>query len=557
MQHYFSSLILILFSAMLTACGGSSAPINTEINLETSTENTLSAEEALPTEDTLSTDNTESTENTSDSHNSGLPQNWADSATFIEIYVRAYKDSDGDGIGDLQGLTQQLDYLQEIGITGIWLMPITESSDNDHGYAVTDYQNIESQYGTLEDFSTFLTEAHKRGIGVIMDYVINHASSSHPYFTASNNFDPTYRDWFIWEDSNLGWQGWAGDSWHQGTHGYYYGAFWFGMPDWNLKNQEVIEFHKNNLRFWLDLGVDGFRFDAVGNLIENGADRWYGEEANHQINNTMRTLLEEEYFNKYLVCEDPGHPSDAAQSNSCGSAFAFGLNTAIFESITSGSASEIAPYFSDFTLDKMALLLSNHDAFAGSRPFNQLNGNEPQLKLAASILMTLPGKPFIYYGEEVGMSAGNGLQADASLRVPMSWNSQGGFTTGSSFRTAAANKLEYNVRDEQHDSDSILSHYKNLMQMRINHPVMTSKNYGLVTAGDILHFYRYTGTTYAHIIINMTNSSQNYTINTMQSDLSITEIFPLQSSFIQTSNSNYLDINLLPFETKVIKYSLP
>jgi hypothetical protein len=171
---------------------------------------------------------------------SGLAADWADYANFIEIYVRGYQDSDADGIGDLQGLISRLDYLQSIGVTGIWLMPITESADNDHGYAVENYRAIESQYGTMADFEVLLTEAHARGIAVIIDYVINHAASTNPLFLdASTLASNDKRDWFVWEDDKpQGWNTFAGDPWRNNGNGWYYGVFSALMPDFNFSQRQ-------------------------------------------------------------------------------------------------------------------------------------------------------------------------------------------------------------------------------------------------------------------------------------------------------------------------------
>ncbi|CAG0966331.1 partial alpha-amylase, partial [Gammaproteobacteria bacterium] len=168
---------------------------------------------------------------------STLPADWA-KGVFMEIYVRGYKDSDGDGIGDLKGLTQSLDYLKDLGVSGIWLMPVNTSQDHDHGYAVTDYRGIETQYGSLADFDELLAQAHARGIGVIIDYVMNHSAAQHPAFVnARAATDNPYRDWYVWQASRpSGWSIYGNDPWHPGGTGYYFAGFWDQMPDFNLLN---------------------------------------------------------------------------------------------------------------------------------------------------------------------------------------------------------------------------------------------------------------------------------------------------------------------------------
>ena len=185
--------------------------------------------------------------------------------TFMQIYVRGYKDSDGDGKGDLKGLISQLDYLQDLGVQGLWLMPVTQSEDRDHGYAVKNYRSIDTDYGSLADMAQLLMQAHQRGIGVILDHVINHASSQHPLFlnAASSKLNPQ-RNYFVWQDTlPSAWRVWDQNPWHSSANGHYFAPFWSGMPDFNWKSAQVKTFHHDNLRFWLNQGVDGFRFDLA------------------------------------------------------------------------------------------------------------------------------------------------------------------------------------------------------------------------------------------------------------------------------------------------------
>jgi glycosidase len=222
----------------------------------------------------------------------------------MEIYVRGYKDSDGDGKGDLQGLISKLDYLQDLGVKGIWLMPVTDSADKDHGYAVKNYRSIETDYGTSADFEQLLAQAHARGIGVIMDYVINHSSSEHPLF---KNAASSARPFYVWEASKpTGWRIYGADPWYSivNTTGYYFAGFGSGMPDFNLTNTAAVSFHHDNLRFWLNKGVDGMRFDAVGNLVENGAGAWEVQPQNHTVMRDVQQLVQS-YNQRYLVCEAP------------------------------------------------------------------------------------------------------------------------------------------------------------------------------------------------------------------------------------------------------------
>ncbi|MBC8423105.1 hypothetical protein H8E07_03185, partial [bacterium] len=214
---------------------------------------------------------------------------WWNDSVFYEILVRSFYDSDGDGIGDFQGLTQKLDYLNDgdpntdtdLGVTGLWLMPINDSPSY-HGYDAIDYRAINPDYGTMADFEAFLAAAHARGIKVIIDYVMNHCSNQHPWFVASAQNDPTYRDWFRWSPSDPGETGpWGQDVWHWHDSGFYYGLFWGGMPDLNYETPAVKTEMFDTATWWLDtIGVDGFRLDAVLYIDEN-----YG-----QLQNTQETL---------------------------------------------------------------------------------------------------------------------------------------------------------------------------------------------------------------------------------------------------------------------------
>src|SRR5438876_111505 len=207
-------------------------------------------------------------------------QEWARGAVFYEVFVRSFADSNGDGIGDFNGLISKLDYLNDgdpatttdLGVDGIWLMPVFESPSY-HGYDTTDYEKIEHDYGTNADFQRFLDEAHKRGIRVIVDFVMNHTSSEHPWFIDSAA-SPTSlrRDWYVWQLQDPGWkQPWGGDpSWHFRNDAYYYGVFWSGMPDLNYRTPAVKAEMFRLGRYWLSQGVDGYRLDATRYLIEDG-----------------------------------------------------------------------------------------------------------------------------------------------------------------------------------------------------------------------------------------------------------------------------------------------
>jgi glycosidase len=452
---------------------------------------------------------------------SGLALDWADSAAFVEIYVRGYMDSDGDGVGDLQGLVSKLDYLQGLGIKGIWLMPVFESADNDHGYAVQDYRAIESDYGTMADFESLLAAAHARGIAIIVDYVMNHAASTNPLFLdATTGAANDKYDWFVWEDVEpQGWNTFAGDPWRNNGNGWYYGVFSALMPDFNLENPEVVAYHLDNLRFWLNKGVDGFRFDAVGVLFENGANDWNNQPENHVLLNEAQAVITG-YGKRFMVCEAPDDPPAYAAATSCGRAFAFQVPGAIFSSVRNGSIDGgVLSALNAADGERLAWILSNHDSFAGDRPWNQLNGDVEAYKLAAEIYLLASRNPFAYYGEEIGMANASTLSGDHALRTPMSWTSNtvtAGFTTGTPFRDLSANVATNNVMDEEAVADSLLEHYRDIYQLRDAYPVLGSGTTAVLSdAGEPALVFRRDGTEEKAVIaINVSNSARTVTVDT-------------------------------------------
>jgi alpha-amylase len=440
---------------------------------------------------------------------SALPALWHKGA-FMEVFVRSYKDSNGDGIGDLRGLTQQLDYLRDLGVTGLWLMPVTQSQDRDHGYAVSDYRNIEAQYGTLADMDELLRQAHARGIGIVMDYVINHSAAQHPAFVnaklASSN---PYRDWYLWQGLKpSGWNIYGNDPWRGTVGNWYFAPFWDQMPDWNLLNPKVVAFHHDNLRFWLNRGVDGFRFDAVGNLVENGPGAWENQPQNSPLLQGARTLMNG-YAQRFLVCEGPSAPF--RYTTDCGSAFAFN-NTANLIAAAKGDAAAVQRV-ADFWKSApggMSTMLSNHDSFAGDRAYNQFAGNLAQYKLAAATYLLQPGTPFIYYGEEVGMARGS-QGGDAGLRTPMSWTAStanAGFTSGTPYRSLSGNVGSFNAAAQQADPDSLLAFYKAMLALRKGRPSVAAGSYeGVVVNNALLSFQRASGGERTLVVVNYGSSA--------------------------------------------------
>jgi alpha-amylase len=424
-----------------------------------------------------------------------VEKNWWQDAVFYEIYVRSFYDSDGDGIGDFNGLSQKLDYLNDgnpettndLGVTALWLMPIMPSPSV-HGYDVTDYYAVNLQYGTMDEFKELLSQVHQRGMRLILDLPQNHTSSEHTWFVASQDPASPFRDWYIWEDADPGFLGpWNKVVWHPLNDDYFYGYFWEGMPDLNYTNPDVTAEMRAITRFWLkDIGVDGFRLDAIGILIEEGQvvtdtpsnHQWLKEyhEYTKELNPEAFTVGEVWSPNETVVTYLTDQEVDLA--------FNFDLATAIIQGINEQNPNIITGQVDKardlFPGGLYGVFATNHDM---DRIMTQL-GNDPQkAKAAASIYLTLPGVPFIFYGEEIGMG---GVPKADHIRYPMQWSgeSNAGFTTGTPWLTPLASYPIYNGDSEIDDPDSLLAHYKKLIALRNEYAVIRK---GRVSVNTVSH----------------------------------------------------------------------
>ncbi|MCP3429660.1 alpha-amylase family glycosyl hydrolase [Opacimonas viscosa] len=446
---------------------------------------------------------------------SSRADDWYTNANFMEIYIRGYQDSDGDGVGDFNGLTSRLDYLADLGITALWLMPMMESADNDHGYETQNYRAVESDYGTLADFQQLIIEADRRGIAIIIDYVVNHAASQNPLFLdAASSVDHPLRDWFIWRDQiDNSWQLWGRTPWRSSPYGVYYGAFTERMPDFNLRNPAVLDYHINSMRFWLNLGVAGFRFDAVGVLIENGAGRLENQVENLAIMQTLRAGVAD-YSGVYIVCEAPGQFRAMASPNACGYAFNFAAGHAVLDSVKSGQVTtSLHNELNAVNHDQMPLILANHDAFAGIRIFDQLSGDEAEYKVAAATYLLASANPFTYYGEEIGMAGGLNLNGDQALRTPMSWTNNtlhAGFSNRTPFRALSRNVQTHNVEQAVQQSGSLLEFYNAIYTLRQAQPILSQGNLTVLShaADAVLVFTRTEGERTVYVAINFASASR-------------------------------------------------
>jgi alpha-amylase len=443
---------------------------------------------------------------------------WRRGATCYEVFVRSFYDSDGDGIGDLRGLTEKLDYIndgnpatsQDLGARCIWLMPVAESPSY-HGYDATNYYRVEPDYGTNADFTRLVGEAHRRGIAVLVDMVLNHLSSEHPYFREALG-DPAspHRAWFRWSATNPAELGpWGQEVWHRSPvrNEYYYGIFWQGMPDLNYETPAVREEANRIATFWLtDMRVDGFRLDAVPYLVEEGA-RQIGTAGTHAFLREYATHVRTIAPDAFTVGEVwdgidrmlPYYPDQLE------SYFAFDLSDTLLAAVRTGSAAPLVRRYERFQQEvpagRWSTFLRNHDQ---TRTLTALAGDRRRAKLAATLLLTLPGLPFVYYGEEIGMT---GDKPDEQLRTPMQWTASGGagFTRGKPWEPLQPDWTTTNVAAQEKDANSLLATYRMLIHLRADNTALGSGDFLAVTASNdaVAAYLRREGATVVLVVANL------------------------------------------------------
>jgi alpha-glucosidase len=467
---------------------------------------------------------------------------WWQHGVVYQIYPRSFQDSDGDGVGDLSGITSRLDYLRWLGVDALWISPIYPSPMADFGYDVSDYCGVHPMFGSLDDFDELLAEAHARGLKVILDFVPNHSSDQHPWFRESRSSRASpKRDWYIWRDpapgggppnnwlSNFGGPAWTLD---EATGQYYYHAFLPEQPDLNWRNPEVVEAMLDVLRFWLDRGVDGFRVDVIWHLIKDEAMRdnppnpsWTPAERPHDsllsVHSTdqpgvheviarMRALVDG-YDERVLIGEIylPVERLVAYYGEDLSGVhlpFNFQLVLAPWD------ARRIAALIEEY---EAALpeggwpnwVLGNHDQ---SRIASRVG--RAQARVAAMLLLTLRGTPTLYYGDEIGMRdveippdrvrdpfernvPGIGVGRDPE-RTPMQWDGSpgAGFTTGGPWLPIAGDHDEHNVEAERRDPRSMLSLHRALLALRRGEPALERGRFEPVPAeGEVLAYLRRAG----------------------------------------------------------------
>lgn len=514
-------LSLVLASAMafnLAAC----ADKNSSTNADGKNTDTVNSEA-----DTAKTDNTEANTVV------GINPEWAETTTFYEIFVRSFADSDGDGIGDFNGITQNIDYLKELGVGAIWLMPMMDAASY-HGYDVTDYYTTNPDFGTMEDFDALVAACHENGMKVIIDFVVNHTSSSHEWFqSALADENSQYRGFYDIQESipvaedDSEYTYWKQD---EATGLYYYAHYDISMPDLNYHNQAVRDEIINVAKFWLDHDIDGFRLDGSKEIdtdIEVTLDWW--REFTSAVSSVKQDafIVGENWTTDYA---EVGRYYDAMPSsfNFIATDYIFNMAKGQYVDIVANMNQMRNRYQEKVNKSEVnaimvdSVMIGNHDM---DRIITRVNSEE-QAKLAAAIQFTLAGTPFIYYGEEIGQA---GQKPDDNRREPFDWyaGADGEYMTEMTdiFLNPVLTYVKANdgvsVEEEKDNADSMLNHYKKLIAMRNANPAFYNGTYEtLGMGGGGLYAYKVSDDNAQYLVIhNQREDAKTITLNVDGTDI--------------------------------------
>jgi maltose alpha-D-glucosyltransferase / alpha-amylase len=489
---------------------------------------------------------------------------WYKTAVFYELYVRGFQDGSGDGSGDFRGLSERLDYLQWLGIDCVWLLPIFPSPLRDGGYDVSDYFSILPSYGTLGDFYEFLEAAHQRGIRVIADLVMNHTSDQHPWFQEARRPGSPKRDWYVWSDTDQRYldarvifvdtesSNWT---WDPEAQAFYWHRFFSHQPDLNYANPEVQEAMMEVIRFWLDMGLDGFRLDAVPYLFEREGTDCENLPETHEFLKRVRKEVDSKYEHKLLLAEANQWPPDVVpyfgDGDECHMAFNFPVMPRMFMALRREDRTPIieimnrSPKIPDTA--QWGLFLRNHDELTlemvtdeerdymyneyakdprmrrnigiARRLAPLLDNGRRQMEMLYSLLFSLPGSPVVYYGDEVGMGDNIYLGDRDGVRTPMQWSSDR--NAGFSRADPAALYLPLlmdpvygyqavNVEAQERVATSFLHWLRRLLQVRKQHPVFGMGDYEPLYPENrrVFAFTRQLGADVVLVVANLSRFAQ-------------------------------------------------
>ena len=490
---------------------------------------------------------------------------WYKDSIIYQLHVRTFYDSNGDGIGDFRGLQQKLDYLHELGVNAIWLLPFYPSPLRDDGYDIADYCSVHSSYGTLEDFKAFLAAAHERDIRIIIEMVLNHTSEQHPWFQESRSSrNNPRRDWYVWSETDDRYHGariifldtelsnWA---WDPISKSYYWHRFFSHQPDLNFDNPAVREAIWNVMKFWLELGVDGFRLDAVPYLVEREGTSCENLPETHEILRDLRRRLDDSFPAKMLLAEANQWPADVrayfGEGDEFHMAFHFPLMPRMFMSLKLEDRKPILDILQRTpTIPETCqwcIFLRNHDEltlemvtdverdymydeYARDKSMRinvgirrrlapLMDNDRRRIELLNGLLMSLPGTPILYYGDEIGMGDNVYLGDRNGVRTPMQWSGQwnGGFSSADPERLYSpliSNPVygyqAINVESQRRSEHSLLSWKKRLIQVRKSTQVFSRGSIEFLHPPNhrVLAYVRQLGNERVLVVNNLSSSAQ-------------------------------------------------
>ena len=447
---------------------------------------------------------------------------WYKDAIVYETHVRAFLDRNNDGIGDFPGLIEKLDYLQDLGITCLWLLPFFPSPQRDDGYDLSDYRDVHPSYGTLDDFKRFVAAAHEREIRVLVELVVNHTSDQHPWFQAARRAPPgsPERDMYVWSDTDQRYKdariiftdteksNWT---WDPEARAYYWHRFFSHQPDLNFENPRVLREMLDVMRFWADMDVDGFRLDAIPYLVEAEGTSCENLPGTHEVIRRIRAALDETHPGRMLLAEANQWPADVrpyfGEGDECHMAFHFPLMPRIFMALRLEDTRPIVDIMAQTPpipdACQWALFLRNHDELTlemvtnderdymylaySADPRMRLNlgirrrlaplmdGSRRRIELLTSLLFSFPGTPILYYGDEIGMGDNIYLGDRNGVRTPMQWSADrnGGFSRANPAALYSPPIMDpvygyqtVNVEAQQENPSSLLAWTRNMIGLR-------------------------------------------------------------------------------------------
>jgi len=538
------------------------------------------------------------------------PHPWYQHAVFYEIYPRSFMDSNGDGIGDLNGIAAKLDYLKALGVDAIWIAPCFPSPQVDFGYDVSDYENIDPMYGTLADFDRLQKLGEEHGIKIILDFVVNHTSDQHPWFTDSRSSrTAAKRDWYIWRDgkvpgkddgppnnwiSNFGGSAWQ---WDSTTKQYYYHYFYVQQPDLNWRNPAVVDAMYGTTEWWYKRGVAGFRLDAVDSLFEDPALR------DNPVLPGTNEFGDPKVENKYTQALPEVHTALQGLRT-----VANKYNAVLIGETWTDNVAQLKPYYGaandelqmpmDLLLTKLkfsapvfrehidaveatgqwpVFVIGNHDIVRSWNRYGDGQHNDQIAKAMAAMFLTLRGTPIMYYGEEIGMRNNDPTRREDvkdpigrlgwpkekgrdGERTPMQWSSDpnAGFTTGTPWNAIPATYKTYNVADELKDPNSILNWYKQLLALRRSSPALLDGDYIGLNEKDpnVFSYLRKTATDAVLVVINMSATPQTVSFKLSKQRLNVKSAKTLLTTQRSLqNNSSVAQLSLEPFAVYIAAIS--